>query len=355
MKIQKIISIATIVISLSLIIYMCAVMALNSGGDPALSDPSDGPSASNPSGDMVIINTPAPGSGEASPSDTTPSDGSVTPEPATPTPASNVTAVPGGKTSSNPAYEGKKIISITFDDGPHGTYTPRILDMLKEKGVHVTFFTVGENLQSSGQRAIIKRAFDEGHEIASHSYNHPDFKTLSADELASQLQRTDDAIIEAIGQAPILFRPPYGSYNQTVSVQSNKAIVLWSIDSRDWDHISARNVSNYAAANGISEEQAKDKLINDVIFDGFTYTSGGKEYTNPSVVSQLSHGSIILFHDIHPYSGEAVGRLIDYLQQSGGYEIMTVSQMVETEQRSPQAGDVYAYMWETYGTQKKNW
>lgn len=347
MKAQKFISIVTIIVSLTLIIYMCVVMGRGSG---EVSDP-------GPSGNMVLINTPAPNVGDASsdPSGETPSAGDVTPEPPTPTPAANVTAVPGGKTSANPAYEGKKIISITFDDGPHGTYTPRILDMLKEKGVHVTFFVLGENIQSSGQKDILKRAFSEGHEIATHSYNHPNFNSISADERASQLQRTDSAIAEVIGQAPVLFRPPYGSYNQDVSVQSNKAIILWSIDSRDWDHISAKSVSNYASANGISEEQAKDKLINDVLFDGFTYTSGGKEYSNPSVVSQLTHGSIILFHDIHPYSGEAVGRLIDYLQQSGGYEIMTVSEMIQTEQRAPQAGDVYAYMWETYATQKKNW
>ena len=92
-----------------------------------------------------------------------------------------------------------------------------------------------------------------------------------------------------------------------------------------------------------------------MLFDGFTYTSGGKEYNNPSVVSQLRHGSIILFHDIHPGSGEAVGKLIDYIHQSGEFELMTVSQMIETEQRPAAAGDVYAYMWETYATQKAKW
>lgn len=62
-----------------------------------------------------------------------------------------------------PNYAGKKLIAITFDDGPHGTYTPKTLDILKEKGVHVTFFVQGVNLQSASQKATLKREFDEGH------------------------------------------------------------------------------------------------------------------------------------------------------------------------------------------------
>lgn len=343
MKAQKVISIITIIVSLSLIIYMCVMMARDSGGGSILD-----PTSSN---NIVTINTPAPETSDG----TSAATQAATPTPAAPTAPISVTAVPGGTTSTNPNYAGKKLIAITFDDGPHATYTPKVLDMLKEKGVHVTFFVLGENLQSSGQRAILKRAFDEGHEIGSHSYNHPDFKTLSSDEITEQLQKTDSAIEAVIGETPILFRPPYGSYNQSVSQQSQKAIVLWSIDSRDWDHISTKSIKNYAAANGVSEEAAKETLINELLFEGFTYTSGGKEYTNPSVVSQLHHGSILLFHDIHPASCDAVSLLIDYLKQSGEYELMTVSQLIETEQRAPMAGDVYAYMWETYATQKKNW
>ena len=323
------------------IIYMCVMMARDSGGGSIL----------DPTSSKVMINTPAPETSDG----TSAATQAATPTPAAPTAPISVTAVPGGTTSTNPNYAGKKLIAITFDDGPHATYTPKVLDMLKEKGVHVTFFVLGENLQSSGQRAILKRAFDEGHEIGSHSYNHPDFKTLSSDEITEQLQKTDSAIEAVIGETPILFRPPYGSYNQSVSQQSQKAIVLWSIDSRDWDHISTKSIKNYAAANGVSEEAAKETLINELLFEGFTYTSGGKEYTNPSVVSQLHHGSILLFHDIHPASCDAVSLLIDYLKQSGEYELMTVSQLIETEQRAPMAGDVYAYMWETYATQKKNW
>ena len=208
MKAQKIISIITIIVSLSLIVYMCVMMARDSGGGSILD-----PTSSN---NIVMINTPAPETSGETPAATQ----AATPTPAAPTTPISVTAVPGGTTSANPNYAGKKLIAITFDDGPHATYTPKVLDMLKEKGVHVTFFVLGENLQSSGQRAILKRAFDEGHEIGSHSYNHPDFKKLSSDEITEQLQKTDSAIEAVIGKTPILFRPPYGSYNQSGSQQS---------------------------------------------------------------------------------------------------------------------------------------
>ena len=357
MKIQKIVSITTIIISLSLIIYMCVMMSLDSGNTtPGVTS----------SPDHIILNTSAPTDGNVLPNSTD-ANGSTsqptaqqTPSPtATQTPQptqGNVTAVPGGKTSTNPNYQGKKIISITFDDGPHPSNTSKVLDMLKNKGVHVTFFVLGENLYSDSQKALVKRAHDEGHEIANHSYSHPlPFTSLSTDQLKEELRKTDNIIQSIIGEIPVLFRPPGGGYNQSISENCGKAIVLWSIDSRDWDYLSAKKVKNYAANNGISEEEAKNKLIDDVLFNGFKYTVSGKEYTNPSIVSMLRHGSIILFHDIHPYSGEAASRLIDYLNSTGEYIIMPVSEMIMTEQRAPQAGDVYSYMWETYATKKQNW
>ena len=357
MKIQKIVSITTIIISLSLIIYMCVMMGLDSGNTlPTDSSPTN----------HIILNTSVPTSGNTSadatiggnsPSQPTTPQTSVPTAIQTPKPTQgSATAVPGGKTSSNPNYQGKKIISITFDDGPHPSNTSKVLDMLKSKGVHVTFFVLGENLYSDSQKALVKRAHDEGHEIANHSYSHPlPFTSLSTDKLKEELRKTDDIIQNIIGEIPVLFRPPGGGYNQSISENCGKSIVLWSIDSRDWDYLSAKKVKNYAADNGITEEEAKNKLIDDVLFKGFKYTVSGKEYTNPSIVSMLRHGSIILFHDIHPYSGEAVSKLIDYLNSTGEYLIMPVSEMIKTEQRAPQAGDVYSYMWETYATKKQNW
>lgn len=347
MKAQKIISIITIVISLVLIAYMSIVMITDSKNNPSPNEPVlSAPTQTN----STPVATKDPTSG-------TTADATAV---ATPTPTLipnvQVTANPGGKTSTNPNYYGKKIISITFDDGPHSIYTPKLLDMLAEKDVDVTFFVLGQKLaESSSQLNLLKRAYDEGHEIASHTYSHPNLKNLSASKIQEEFAKTDALIEKTIGKKPILFRPPYGSYNQAVSEASGKAAVLWSIDSRDWDHISNKAVNNYADSHGISVEEASEILINEVLFEGFTYTSNGKTYTNPSIVSQLCHGSIILFHDIHPYSWVAVEKLIDYLNESGEYVIMPVGEMIETEQRPAQAGDVYAYMWETYATQKKNW
>lgn len=356
MKAQKIISIITIIVSISLIVYMIVVMSLDSKNHTSfnnntLSEPTASISPSDPS------NTSAPVSSDPLSTGSITNQPNVTPTiaPQTNVPIVNVTANPGGDTSANPNYYGKKIISITFDDGPHSIYTPKLLDMLAEKDVDVTFFVLGQNLNSQSQRDLLNRAYTEGHEIASHTYSHPNLKNLSTSEIQEEFSKTDALIEKAIGKKPILFRPPYGSYNQAVSQASGKAAVLWNIDSRDWDHISNKAVNNYADSHGISVEAASEILINEVLFEGFTYTSNGKTYTNPSIVSQLCHGSIILFHDIHPYSWVAVGKLIDYLKESGEYVIMPVGEMIETEQRPAQAGDVYSYMWETYATQKKNW
>ena len=352
MKLQKIISIITIIVSLSLIIYMCVVMSLDSGSTNPL-----------PSQNNIVMHTPGSSAGvDSTASPTASTESSLTPL-ATLAPTmtiaptqSSVTPVPGGKTSTNPNYAGKKIISITFDDGPHPSNTTKVLDMLKSKGVKATFFILGENLYSDSQKALVKRAYDEGHEIANHSYSHPlPFTSLSIDKVKEELNKTDNAIKSIIGEVPVLFRPPGGGYNQAISENCGKSIILWSIDSRDWEYLSAKKVKNYAADNGISEEEAKNKLIDDVLFNGFTYTANGKQYTNPPMISQLRHGSILLFHDIHPYSGEAAGRLIDYIKTSGEFEILPVSEMIKTEQRAPQAGDVYTYMWETYATKKQNW
>ena len=352
MKLQKIISIATIIISLSLIIYMCVIMIFDSNSTKTI-----------PSTDNIVLHTPQPpdgvdstsapiGSTESSPAVQSTSMPLTTTAPS----QSSVTANPGGKTSTNPNYAGKKIISITFDDGPHPSNTTKVLNMLKEKDVKATFFILGENLYSDSQKALVKRAYDEGHEIANHSYTHPlPFTSLSMDKVKEELNKTDNAIKSIIGEVPVLFRPPGGGYNQDISENCGKSIILWSIDSRDWDYLSAKKVKNYATDHGLSEEEAKNKLIDDVLFNGFTYTANGKQYTNPAIVSQLRHGSIILFHDIHPYSGDAVAKLIDYIKNSGEFEIMPVSEMIKTEQRAPQAGDVYTYMWETYATKKQNW
>src|SRR6185436_1535956 len=100
-------------------------------------------------------------------------------------------------------------IAMTFDDGPSATLTPKLLDLLAAHHIKATFFVLGEMVAEHPE--ILARAAREGHEIASHSWSHPNFAKMSQESVRSQLQRTDDEIKNTTGKRPTLFRPPYGS------------------------------------------------------------------------------------------------------------------------------------------------
>lgn len=136
-----------------------------------------------------------------------------------------------------------KNIALTFDDGPDLKYTPQILDILQEKQVKATFFVVG--MQVNKYPEVLKRIEDEGHLVGNHSYYHPNFTKLSSDELAEEINNTDDKIFEVLGHVPTMVRPPYGSLNDEVKQQlhdMDKEIVLWNIDPRDWDGSSVEDM-----------------------------------------------------------------------------------------------------------------
>ena len=127
---------------------------------------------------------------------------------------------------------GEKLIAVTFDDGP-SQYTSQLLDGLAARGAKVTFFMQGVNAQSN--TAVIRRAWNEGHQICSHTYNHPSLTGLSAGKIRSQLDRTDSILDNAIGfDLNYMLRPPYGNYNQTVLNVAGVPCFFWSVDTLDW-------------------------------------------------------------------------------------------------------------------------
>src|SRR6267154_3628559 len=103
-------------------------------------------------------------------------------------------------------------IAMTFDDGPSATLTPKLLDLLAAHHIKATFFVIGENVAEPPE--IVARAAREGHEIGNHSWSHPNFAKMSQENVRSQLQRTDDAIKDAIGKRPTLLRQQYGSITE---------------------------------------------------------------------------------------------------------------------------------------------
>jgi peptidoglycan-N-acetylglucosamine deacetylase len=128
-------------------------------------------------------------------------------------------------------------VILTFDDGPEPEHTPRILDILAKENVQAVFFVLGEKLQSTGALDIVRRATSEGHLIGNHTFSHPNLTRLSPEEIRSQIVRTH-RIISDFEPKQKLFRPPYGSSNETVKAvvkELNYEAVWWNADSGDWN------------------------------------------------------------------------------------------------------------------------
>jgi peptidoglycan-N-acetylglucosamine deacetylase len=184
------------------------------------------------------------------------------------------------------------VVALTFDDGPNPRTTPKLLDTLEQQGVHVTFFVLGQNAKLHPE--ILQREVAAGNEVGSHSFSHPQFTRLSEAQVVDELQRTDDAIASAIGKRPTLLRPPYGSLTQSqrrfVHDRFGYNIILWAIDPNDW------------RKPGV-----------DVVVD--------------RIVPNVHNGDIVLIHDIHEESVEAVPAIIRGLKQRG-FRFVTVSELI---------------------------
>lgn len=179
-------------------------------------------------------------------------------------------------------------MAITFDDGP-GKYTEELLDALKKYNAKATFFLVGTCVQNYPN--IVKREVAEGHQVASHSWNHPKLTSLSAAAIGDQLNQTKNAINNACGAdiGTLMLRPPYGSVNATVQNAANAPLILWSVDTLDWKYRNAETVKN-------------------------------------NIINGATDGAIILLHDIHPTSVQGAIAAIDELTKQG-YTFVTVSEL----------------------------
>lgn len=196
-----------------------------------------------------------------------------------------------------------KYIALTFDDGPSAEVTPRVLDILKQYDAKATFFMLGSQLDYHPE--IAKLVADAGHEIGNHTEQHQDLTTLGPDGIRQEIKSTSDKINSITGSRPYLVRPPYGAYNENLrndATNQGNSIILWSIDSLDWQ---TRN------ADAINRE----------------------------VQQQLTPGSIVLMHDIHPTTADALPELMETLHQKG-YQFVTVSQLLKMQGKSG-AGPFY--------------
>jgi len=130
-------------------------------------------------------------------------------------------------------------VALTFDDGPF-MYTNTLLDILKMNDVRGTFFVNGINRWNIDEpfvSEIVKRAYDDGHQIASHTWSHLDLTVLTEDRIMEEMTLLDDSLKRIIGKVPKYMRPPYGNINEMmarVMTLLGYKMVLWNIDSNDW-------------------------------------------------------------------------------------------------------------------------
>lgn len=232
----------------------------------------------------------------------TPTTPPTEPEP-TPTPTPAATPTPAPRKLSYNSVEGVpgKYLSITFDDGPHATLTPKLLDMLRERGIKATFFLVGKNVAE--YPAIVRRMVEEGHEVANHSWSHPSLTKLGADGLRAQIEKTNTAIESASGVKPKLIRPPYGAtsarLNKLFADNYGMTVAIWSVDPLDWKYRNAARVTE-------------------------------------KILEGAAPGAVILVHDIHPSTVAAMPATLDGLK-ARGYEFVTMSDLIAMENSAPRS------------------
>ncbi len=205
-----------------------------------------------------------------------------------------VTAVDEKSVYSSHENESRKI-AITFDDGPHPRYTPEILDILSQYGVHATFFLIGDNVNNYPE--LLTRIQQEGHEIGNHTYLHENLQKTTASEMQYQILTTERLILEITDQRPKLLRPPGGLYNQQVcdtAAALDYKVILWTIDTMDWAHTPS------------------DQIVQ-------------------KVEENIKSGDIILCHDFiggaPSPTPDALRRILPDLLRDG-YEFVTVSELI---------------------------
>ena len=190
-------------------------------------------------------------------------------------------------------------VALTFDDGPSPENTPRLLDMLHKRGVKATFFVVGQCAAQNPE--ILRRIAAEGHEIGNHSWSHPSLSKMGELGVSDQLQRTHDVIRQITGSNTKLLRPPYGAF--TVNQRSwarqkwGYKTILWDVDPLDWKVRNAARVQT-------------------------------------EILRQTVPGSIVLAHDIHASTVDAMPATLDALLAKG-CKFVTVSELMALDQPAP--------------------
>lgn len=181
-----------------------------------------------------------------------------------------------------------KYIALTFDDWPNNIYTPQVLEILKKENIKATFFVLGKNSQTFS--GILQQEFNEWHEIWNHSYSHPNFNKIGDEKAIQEIEKTNKIIENIIWKKPKFYRPPYWLRNENIV-----------------KHFSGQRL----AMRNIEAMDRKLKTSNDI---------------KNQIVKNVKDDGIILIHDLHNQSVQALENIITTLK-SQGYEFVTLSQL----------------------------
>lgn len=206
-------------------------------------------------------------------------------------PVAGTTVAAGGADPSQPSHppaQERRKIALTFDDGPHPRYTEQLLDGIKERGVHASFFVTGEH--ASLHPDIIRRMQEEGHLIGNHTYSHIQLTRKNRETFKEELVKTNEVIKEITGEDVLYVRPPYGTWDKSLEEELNMFPVLWSIDPLDW---CSKNASCVAGR----------------------------------ILQKADENEIILMHDYYDTSVTAALKVVDELLEQG-YEFVTVEEIL---------------------------
>jgi len=188
------------------------------------------------------------------------------------------------------------VIAMTFDDGPHPQNTPRLLDMLKERGIRATFYVVGDMVRYNPQ--LLRRMIAEGHEIGNHTVSHGTLSRMNDAALKDELLRAHQQILSATGVPPRSMRPPGGaitkSQKQLMLREFGYPTILWSCDPKDWQR-------------------------------------PGVDVVTQRLLDGASPGGILLAHDLHAPTVDAMPRTLDGLIAKG-YRFVTISQLIAMDE-----------------------
>lgn len=219
--------------------------------------------------------------------------------PDTPTPTPEVSPAAEAASVAS-ADQTPKYVALTFDDGP-SSFTDRLLDCLEANNAKATFFMVGKEIASFPEE--VKRMEKLGCELGNHTYDHTDLTSLSPEDMSAQIAKVDEELLSLTGHGATVLRPPYGAINDSVRSTVGTPMILWSVDTLDWE---------------TQDAQA----------------------TVDTALSQVQDGAIILMHDIFSTSVDAAELLVPKLIEQG-YQLVTVHELAAIRNTELKTGVAY--------------